>query len=180
MFCMTARSGPGEHKSELRLREQLEKKDAAASSFCPFGPVESFLVANVIIGERRCCSDSCIETSIGWSMARGPGQGGVQVRTRVSESRAASRVVDRTTTEWHRTGSRWFQVRTLPVAPLWCDLGFVPNSRGNKAAANLRPRATMTARRLSKLRGQRKGSESLLGLGERLGSEGASVAGTSN
>ena len=23
--------------------------------------------------------------------------------------------------------------------PLWCDLGFFPNSRGNKAAANLRP-----------------------------------------
>ena len=40
---------------------------------------------------------------------------------------------------WHRTGSRWFPVRTLPVAPLWCDLGFVPNSRGNKAAANLCP-----------------------------------------
>ena len=39
----------------------------------------------------------------------------------------------------HRTGSRWSPVRTLPVAPLWCDLGFVPNSRGNKAAANLRP-----------------------------------------
>ena len=43
--------------------------------------------------------------------------------------------------QWHRTGSRWPPVRTLPVAPLWCDLGFVPNSRGNKleAAANLRP-----------------------------------------
>ena len=39
----------------------------------------------------------------------------------------------------HRTGSRWSPVRTLPVVPLWCDLGFVPNSRGNKAAANLRP-----------------------------------------
>ena len=38
-----------------------------------------------------------------------------------------------------RAGSRWSPVRTLPVAPLWCDLGFVPNSRGNKAAANLRP-----------------------------------------
>ena len=24
------------------------------------------------------------------------------------------------------------------VVPLWCDLGFFPNSRGNKAAANLR------------------------------------------
>ena len=23
---------------------------------------------------------------------------------------------------------------------LWCDLGFFPNSRGNKAAANLRPK----------------------------------------
>ena len=22
---------------------------------------------------------------------------------------------------------------------MWCDLGFFPNSRGNKAAANLRP-----------------------------------------
>ena len=30
-------------------------------------------------------------------------------------------------------------ILTLPVAPLWCDLGFVPYSRGNKAAANLRP-----------------------------------------
>ena len=38
-----------------------------------------------------------------------------------------------------RTGSRWSPVRTRPVAPLWCDLGFFPNSRGNKAAANLRP-----------------------------------------
>ena len=28
---------------------------------------------------------------------------------------------------------------TLPVAPLWCDLEFVPHSRGNKAAVNLRP-----------------------------------------
>ena len=41
--------------------------------------------------------------------------------------------------QWHRTGSSWSPVRTLPVAPLWCDLGFVPNSRGYKAAANLRP-----------------------------------------
>ena len=41
--------------------------------------------------------------------------------------------------QWHITGSRWSPVRTLPVAPVWCDsdLGF---SRGNKAAANLRPR----------------------------------------
>ena len=51
--------------------------------------------------------------------------------------------------QWHRTGSRWSPVclqnwkplvsRTLPVAPLWCDLEFVPNSRGNKGAANLCP-----------------------------------------
>ena len=40
--------------------------------------------------------------------------------------------------QWHRTGSHWSPVRTLPVAPLWCDLGFVQNSRGNKAAADLR------------------------------------------
>ena len=42
--------------------------------------------------------------------------------------------------QWHRAGSRLSPVRTLPVAPLWCDLGFFPNSCGNKAAANLRPR----------------------------------------
>ena len=36
----------------------------------------------------------------------------------------------------HRTGSRWSPVRTLAVAPLRGDLGFCPNSRGNKAAAN--------------------------------------------
>ena len=41
--------------------------------------------------------------------------------------------------QWQRTGSRWFPVRTLPVAPFWCDLGFFPNSLGIKAAANLRP-----------------------------------------
>ena len=41
------------------------------------------------------------------------------------------------TWQWHRTGSSWSPVRTLPVAPLWCDQGFVLNSRGNKAAANL-------------------------------------------
>ena len=41
--------------------------------------------------------------------------------------------------QWHRTGSSWSPVQTLPVAPLWCDLGLVPNSRGNKAAANPRP-----------------------------------------
>ena len=42
---MTARS---------KLRGQ---KKEAASSFCPFAPVESFLVAKVSIGERRCCGD---------------------------------------------------------------------------------------------------------------------------
>ena len=40
---------------------------------------------------------------------------------------------------WHRTGSSWSPIWTLPVAPLWCDLRFIPNSRGNKAAVNLRP-----------------------------------------
>ena len=34
-------------------------------------------------------------------------------------------------------------VRTLPVAPLWCDLGFFPNNCGNKAAAaRAKPRPT--------------------------------------
>ena len=37
--------------------------------------------------------------------------------------------------QWHRTGSSWSPVRTLPVAPLPCDLGFFPNSRGNHKAA---------------------------------------------
>ena len=41
--------------------------------------------------------------------------------------------------QWHITGSSWSPVRTLQVAPLWCDLGFFPNSRGNKAAVNLFP-----------------------------------------
>ena len=41
--------------------------------------------------------------------------------------------------QWHRTGSCWFPVQTLPVALLWCDLGFVPNSGGNKTAENLSP-----------------------------------------
>ena len=44
--------------------------------------------------------------------------------------------------QWHRTGSSWSPVRTLPVAPLWCDLGFVPNSSGNKAAVNLHPKVS--------------------------------------
>ena len=41
--------------------------------------------------------------------------------------------------QWHRTGSCWSPVQTLPVAPLWCDLGLVQNSCGNKAVANLSP-----------------------------------------
>ena len=41
--------------------------------------------------------------------------------------------------QWNRTGSRWSPVRTLPVVPLWCGLGFILNSRGNKAAANFCP-----------------------------------------
>ena len=28
--------------------------------------------------------------------------------------------------QWHRIGYRWSPVRTLPVAPLWCDLGRCP------------------------------------------------------
>ena len=39
----------------------------------------------------------------------------------------------------------WSPVRTLPVAPLWCDRGFVPNSLGDKAAANLRPKYSKIA-----------------------------------
>ena len=46
----------------------------------------------------------------------------------------------------YRTGSCWSPVRTLPVVPLWCDLGFIPNSRGNKAAVNLRPTTTQAVR----------------------------------
>ena len=45
-----------------------------------------------------------------------------------------SNVVFHLLPSWH-----WSPVWTLPVDPLWCDLGFVPNSSGNKAAANLRP-----------------------------------------
>ena len=41
--------------------------------------------------------------------------------------------------QWHRSGSCWSPVQTLPVAPSCCDLGFFPNSCGNKAAANLQP-----------------------------------------
>ena len=37
----------------------------------------------------------------------------------------------------HRVQEQW--LTTHQYLPLWCDLGFVRNSRGNKAAANLRP-----------------------------------------
>ena len=40
------------------------------------------------------------------------------------------------------TGNNWIMITpvwTLLVAPLWYDLGLVPNSCGNKAAANLHP-----------------------------------------
>ena len=50
--------------------------------------------------------------------------------------------------QWHRTGSHWSPNRTLPVAPLWCDLRFFPNSRGNKAAANLRPKLVLKIKQL--------------------------------
>ena len=46
-------------------------------------------------------------------------------------------------------GSRPRRNTNLPVAPLWCDLEFFPNSRGNKAAANLRPKVEYTAVLLS-------------------------------
>ena len=42
--------------------------------------------------------------------------------------------------QWHRTESSWSPVLTLSVAPLWCGLGFLPNSCGNKAAAKLLPK----------------------------------------
>ena len=44
----------GPHDSSIKLRGQ---KKEAASSFCPFAPVESFLVAKVGIGECSCCGD---------------------------------------------------------------------------------------------------------------------------
>ena len=53
--------------------------------------------------------------------------------------------------QWHGTGSHWSPVLTLPVAPLWCDLGFVQNSSGNKAAANLRPNLAVQGTHLGPL-----------------------------
>ena len=41
--------------------------------------------------------------------------------------------------QWHRTWSSWSPVWTLQEESLCCDLGFVPNSSGNKAAVNLCP-----------------------------------------
>ena len=52
--------------------------------------------------------------------------------------------------QWHRAGSSWSPVQTLPVAPLWCDLGFFQNSSGNKAAANLSPLNTQSCPKLAK------------------------------
>ena len=63
-------------------------------------------------------------------------------RSEPRRTATAKQAVQPPSWQWHRTGSRWFPVRTLPVAPLWCDLGFFPNSRGNNAAANLRPTST--------------------------------------
>ena len=42
-------------------------------------------------------------------------------------------------------------VVVVQVVPLWCDLGFFPNSRGNKAAANLRPSISRVAARFPKV-----------------------------
>ena len=50
--------------------------------------------------------------------------------------------------QWHRTGSSWSPVQTLPVAPLWCDLGFILNSSGNKAAVKLCPIQNFTDHQL--------------------------------
>ena len=45
--------------------------------------------------------------------------------------------------QWHRTGTPLVSSSNptggAALAPLWCDLEFFPNSRGSKAAANLRP-----------------------------------------
>ena len=41
--------------------------------------------------------------------------------------------------QWHRTGCHRSPIRTLPVAPLWCDLGFCSRTVVViKLAANLR------------------------------------------
>ena len=57
--------------------------------------------------------------------------------------------------QWHRTGSSWFPVWTLQVAPLWCDLGFFLNSSGNKAVLNLHPesksRQSLSKKRIKSL-----------------------------
>ena len=38
--------------------------------------------------------------------------------------------------QWHRFGYRWSLVRTLPMAPLWCDKAAI-NQNQNEAAATL-------------------------------------------
>ena len=45
------------------------------------------------------------------------------------------------------------KVWTLPVAPLWCDLEFFPNSSGNKAAANFHPKICFDERFAVKISG---------------------------
>ena len=42
----------------MTVRSKLRgQKNEGASSFCPFAPVESLLVAKVSIGERRLCGN---------------------------------------------------------------------------------------------------------------------------
>ena len=62
LFETHSSAGPG-HDSSIKLRGQ---KKEAESSFCPFAPVESFLVAKVGIGEGRCWGD--IDRVVTWSL----------------------------------------------------------------------------------------------------------------
>ena len=41
----------------MTARSKLRGPKKEAASSCPFARVESFLVAKVSIGERRCCGD---------------------------------------------------------------------------------------------------------------------------
>ena len=84
---MTARS---------KLREENKE---AASSFYPFAPVESILVAKVSIGERRCCWD--IDRVVTWPLLA---QG--RVRTRVS------RVSSRRSYHWAASCYRDSSIKT--------------------------------------------------------------------
>ena len=72
-------------KSKLHTTAQSKlrgQKKEAASSFCPFAPVESFLVEKVSIGKCRCCWD--IDRVVTWPLLA---QG--RIRTRVSRCSAA-------------------------------------------------------------------------------------------